>query len=140
VTGLGKRWDTCKVQTFFASDKCKYFVVANLTQDGRTWELIDCFIDAILKDVKGKDAEEDKRLGIVDSDQHMVDKSPWMRRTGWLQEVAGKDMSTIVKKSWTPLKEEEGLQLIWRSVGRVLDTCVDGVTNCVERNWRLISF
>lgn len=52
----------------------------------------------------------------------MVDNSPWMRRTGWLREFAGKDMATIVKKSLKPTKEEEGLQLIWRSVGRVLDS------------------
>ena len=49
-------------------------------------------------------------------------------------------MDAIVNKSWRPTKEEVVLQLIWRSVSRVLDTCVDGVTDCKDRNWRLISF
>ena len=160
VIRLGKRWDSCKVQTFFVSNKRKYFVVADLTDDDATDDdatddgmsdddvtdsermsgSIDHFIDAILKDAENKDVEENEQLGLVDINQHMVDKSPWMRRTGWLWEFAGKDMGAIVKKSWRPTKEEQGLQLIWRSIGRVLDTCVDGVTDCVERNWRLISF
>ena len=53
---------------------------------------------------------------IVDMNQHMVDKSPWMRRTEWQLEFAGKDMATIVNKSRRPTKDEEGLQLTWRSV------------------------
>lgn len=100
----------------------------------------DKSITAMIDRAKEMDKEKDEQLGIVDIDQHMVDKSPWMRRTGWLREFAGKDMVTIVKKSWKPTKDEAWLQLIWKSVGRVLDTCVDGVTDCTERNWRLISF
>jgi hypothetical protein len=139
----GSRWQQRKVHTFFKSDKKKYFVVTPIVEQpgpessGAT--LDDC-IKALLNKVESIDVEEDKQLGIVDANQHMVDKSPWIRRTGWLREFAGKDMATIVKKSWRLTKDEEGLQLIWRSVGRVLDTCVDGVTDCVERNWRLISF
>ena len=94
----------------------------------------------MLDEAKGIDAAEEERLGIVDTDQYMVDKLPWMQRTSWLQEFAEKDMGAIVKKSWRPMKNEAELQLIWKSVGRVLDTCVEGVTDCVERNWRLISF
>jgi len=101
---------------------------------------VDHFITAMLNEAKRMDAEEDERLEIVDVDQHMVDKSPWMRRTGWLGEFAGKDIGAIVKKSWRSMKDEEEVQLIWKSVGRVLDSCVDGVTDSMERNWRLIAF
>src|SRR5277367_6379304 len=94
----------------------------------------------MLSKAKQEDLEEDEQLGIVDANQHMVDKSPWMRRTGWLREFGGKDKVMIVKKSWRQMKNEEALQVIWRSVSRVLDTCVNGVVDCTNRNWRLISF
>ena len=99
---------------------------------------IDQLIEALLTEAVDKDKEEDRQLSVADRDQYMVDKSPWMRRTGWLREFAGKDIVTIVKKSWRPTKDEAGLQLIWKSVDRVLDTCVDGVKNCTDRNWMLI--
>ena len=101
---------------------------------------IDGLLEAMLEEAKRKDTEEDERLSVVDADQHLVDKSPWMRRTEWPRQFTGKDMATIVKNSLRPTKEEVGLQLIWRNIDRVLDTCVDGVTDCTERNWRLISF
>ena len=44
---------------------------------------------------------------------------------------------TIVKNSWRPTKDEAGLQLIWKSIDRVLDTCVDGVKNYMDRNYLL---
>jgi len=47
-------------------------------------ESINDWIDELLVEASAKDKAEDELLGIVDADQHMVDKSPWMRRTGWL--------------------------------------------------------
>src|SRR5277367_5813249 len=97
----GRRWQEQSVQTFFKSDECKYFVVIKPMEGEREGVgTIDHFITAMLEEAKGKDAEEDERLDVVDTDQHMVDKSPWMRRTGWLREFARKDMMTMVKKSW----------------------------------------
>jgi hypothetical protein len=131
------------VQTFFAGNGRKYFVVTPVHErgdGGRTSSAIDRLVEALLEEAKRKDAAEDERLGIVDTDQHTVDKSPWMRRTGWLREFAGKDMAMIIKKSLRPTKDEAGLQLIWRSVGSVLDTCMDGVRDCMDRNWMLVLF
>src|SRR5277367_930109 len=48
LTGLGKRWEGCKVQTFFASDKCKYFVIASGTEEEGTSSTIDHFIHTLL--------------------------------------------------------------------------------------------
>ena len=73
---------------------------------------MDELIDGLLTKVRQQDLEEDEQLGMVDANQQMVDKSPWMRRMGWLREFARKDMMTIIKKSWRPTKDEEGLQLI----------------------------
>ena len=79
-------------------------------------------------------------MGIVDANQHMVDKSPWMRRTRWLREFAGKDMNAIVKKNQKLTKDEQELLVIWKSVGRLMDRGVNGVRDCTERNRSLISF
>jgi len=136
----GQRWKERKVQTFFPSNKRRYFVVVEPGTEQDQLPTIDRLIEALLTEGVDKDKEEDEQLGMVDRDQYMVDKSPWMRRTGWLREFGGKDMATIVKKSWRPTKDEAWLQSIWKSVGRVLDTCVDGVADCTERNWKLISF
>jgi hypothetical protein len=101
---------------------------------------IDGLLEAMLEEAKRKDTEEDERLSVVDANQHLVDKSPWMRRTEWPRQFTGKDMATIVKNSRRTTEEEAGLQLIWTSIDRVLHTCVNGVMDCTERNWRLISF
>ena len=139
IKARGSKWSIHKVQTFFINNMSRYFVVEP-KMEREQMSTIDRLIDGLLIEATMKDKEEDELLGIVDADQHMIDKSPWMRRTGWLREFAGKNMVMIVKKSWRPLKNEEALQVIWRSVGRVLDTCVNGVVDCTNRNWRLITF
>jgi hypothetical protein len=128
VKACGMGWEVGKVQTLFQGNHKKYFIVRLHTIEAPK-QPVD---DWMLRRAKEQDAEEDERLGIVDANQHMLDKSLWMRRTWWLREFTGKNMTMIVKKSWRPSKEEEGLQLIWRSVGGVLDTCVDGVIEELE--------
>ena len=114
---VGQQWVGRKVQTWFNGPNRRYFVVTTQIAEASTpqSQLINDWIDELLAEASAKDKAEDELLGVVDADQHMVDKSPWMRRTGWLWEFAEKDMVTIVKNSWRPTKEELGLQLIWRS-------------------------
>src|SRR5947207_14400831 len=69
-----------------------------------------------------------------------MDKSPWMRRTRWLRDFAGRGMNEIVKKSWKSTKEEASLRGIWKSVKRVMNRCEKGVRDCADRNWSLILF
>ena len=99
---MGQNRRQAEVQTFFASDGCHYFVVTAMCQQdkrGLTPLTIDYLVEAMLEEARQKDMEEDEQLGIVDMDQHMVDRSPWM---DWQREFTGKDMVTIVKKSWRP--------------------------------------
>jgi hypothetical protein len=73
------------VQTFFKSDKTKYFVVTPIVErrglepSGRMVE--DC-IKGLLEEAEIMDVAEDEQLGVIWANQYMVDKSPWMRRTG----------------------------------------------------------
>ena len=85
TTAQRKKWNLCKVQTFLPKNQGEYFVVSQMEDevDQRTEvDSVDKSIAAMIDRAKEMDEEEDERLGIVDIDQHMVDKSPWMRRTG----------------------------------------------------------
>ena len=71
------------VQTFFRGNHCKYFVVTPLPvqggEDKVTPSTIDHLVDIMLEQAEKRDTEEDMQLRIVDANQYMVDKSPWMR-------------------------------------------------------------
>ena len=65
----GRRWRLGKVQTFFAGNGRKYFVVTPMHERGDggcTPSAIDRLVEALLEEAKQKDAAEDERLGIVD--------------------------------------------------------------------------
>jgi hypothetical protein len=83
----GKRWNECTVQTFLPKNQGHHFIVSQMEDEvdqGTDVSSVDKFITAMLNAAKEVDKQEDEQLGIVDADQHMVDKSPWMRQTGWL--------------------------------------------------------
>jgi hypothetical protein len=113
----GTRWLERKRQTFFISDKRKYFIVTPSAVEtvvtGASSVRLDGFIDALLKEANKKDVKEDERLGTVDASQYMVDKSPWMRCTGWLREFAGRDMNVIVERSRKQTKNQVEFQALW---------------------------
>ena len=60
-------------------------------------------------------AEEDKKFGIIDAKQHMVDKFPWMRLTGWLREFAEKDIDMIAWKNQKRARDGQGLKRFGRA-------------------------
>ena len=80
----------------------------------------------LLAEAKGLDKVEELQLEMVDQEQNMVDKTPWMRRTGWAKEFAGRDMAAVGKRSQKPTKDEQELHSVWQSVHRVLNQCVAG--------------
>jgi hypothetical protein len=49
-------------------------------------------------------------------------------------------MNIIVGKSKKSTKEEGTLQVVWTSIMRLMNYCMDGVKDCGERNWSLIGF
>jgi len=71
----------------------------------------------------------------------MVDLTPWLRRTGWPTQFAGREMDILVGKAGTPTKGEKELLLVCKSVERlIVKRCGNGVLDCVLRNWSLILF
>jgi hypothetical protein len=139
----GDWWQQAMVQTFFKSDKTKYFVVTPIVErrgPEPSRRMVEDCIKALLEEAEIMDVAEDEQLGVVEANRYMMDKSPRMRRTGWLREFGGKDMNVIVGKSKKPTKEEGVLQVVWTSVMRLMNHCVEGVQDCGERNWSLIAF
>ena len=87
-----------------------------------------------------RDAEKKRKLRIVKKDPQAVDKSPWMRRTAWLQEFGGKNMEVIARMGLAATGDEHGLLLVSSSVARVFERCVDGIADCWRRRWLLLLF
>jgi superfamily II DNA helicase RecQ len=139
----GPRWQTCYVQTFFQGPARNYFVVApvNMEEGMETQDMTtDQCIQVMLDKAKEKDIEEGKETGVMDENYHAVDKTPWMRRTGWLRDFASRNMKVVAHLSQKPEKDEPELELIWRSVERVISRSMGGVEDCSARGWRLIPF
>ena len=66
---------------------------------------------------------------------------PWLRRTGWLEDFAGKDMKVIVEKASKPGSEEKELLGVWKSVVLTVRKCVEGARDCAKvRRWESIMF
>jgi hypothetical protein len=66
---------------------------------------------------------------------------PWLRRTGWLEDFAGKDMKVIAEQARKPGPEEKELLGVWKSVVRIVKKCVEGARDCHRvRRWENIMF
>jgi hypothetical protein len=79
---------------------------------------------------------------IVPPESLHIDKSvPWLRRTGWLHDFAGKDMKVIAEKARKPGMEEKELLMVWKSVVRTINKCIAGARDCARvRRWDSIMF
>jgi hypothetical protein len=66
---------------------------------------------------------------------------PWLRRTGWLEDFAGKDMKVIVEKGCKPGPDEKELLGVWMSVVCTVRKCIEGARDCARvRRWESIMF
>jgi hypothetical protein len=54
-------------------------------------------IEELIEMAKQKDRERNTARDIVDTEQHKVDKTPWLRRTEWPQIFSGKDIIALDK-------------------------------------------
>jgi hypothetical protein len=69
---------------FFAGKLTKYFPV-----DVDATTTANPNIEELIKMAKQKDRERNAARDIVDTEQHKVDKTPWLRRTEWPQMFSG---------------------------------------------------
>ena len=88
-------WQSCWVQTFLAKNHGGYFVV-EVDEDRITWarvrararanEMIDQEledeVEAILERAARLDLEDELKQGIINDNTQVVDRTPWLVRTG----------------------------------------------------------
>jgi len=93
-------------------------------------------IEELLLVAKRKDGERNSTRDVLETEQHKVDNTPWLRRTLWPRMFTGKDMKELVSGISKPRTEDVILTRAWDSVMRVI--CIrgmDGVKDCSTRGW-----
>jgi len=98
-------------------------------------------IEELIDIAKQKDGERNSARDIVDTEQHKVDNTPWLRRTLWPRMFSGKDMKEMVVGISKPKTDEIILSRAWNSALRLI--CVrgmNGVADCSTRGWMKLLF
>jgi len=134
-------WQACTVQTFFKrNQERKYFRVNATAEPASVSNELDPLVQKLLEGAAKVDLNAVQAGTIVAPESLRIDKLvPWLRRTGWLQDFAGKDMKVIAKKARKPGLEETELLMVWQSVVRTINKCVDGARDCARvRRWDTI--
>ncbi len=96
-------------------------------------------IESGLMEAHQRDTEYQQGLNVIMDTATMVDKSPWIRRTGWTESFIGQDMDKLVRATDSP-GVDDAIYSIWTGVERLLRRCGDGVRDCGRRNWTNIGF
>ena len=90
---------------------------------------------------KQKDGERNAARDVVDTEQHKVDNTPWLRRTLWPKMFSGKDMKELVVGISKPRTDEVSLLRAWNSALRMISVRgMDGVKDCSTRGWMKLLF
>ena len=121
-----------KSQAFFQGPNRKYFVVtipegyplAESTHSSGLQNLIE----SVLQEASKRDTTQ-KVLHEVSDVQFLVSETAWLRHTGWDRIFVGKDMAKLVELTSKATK-----------CGASYSNCVNGVQDCVDRNWSLVPF
>jgi hypothetical protein len=136
-------WEGCTLQSFFKpSNERKYFRVNITAEPMSDNNGMDPLVQKLLECVEKVDLNHGKADTTVPLESLRINKLvPWLRRTGWLEDFAGKDMKVIAEKARKPGLEEKELLGVWKSVVRTVRKCVEGARDCIRvRRWESIMF
>lgn len=136
-------WQACTVQTFFKRPhERKYFRVNTTAEPTSDNNGVDPLVQKLLECAEKVDLNDGQADTTVPLESLRIDKLvPWLRRTGWLEDFAGKDMKVIAEKARKPGPEEKELLGVWKSVVRTVWKCVEGARDCARvRRWESIMF
>ena len=94
----------CTVQTFFGSSKdIKYFRVNTMPNPTSTMSGVDLLVQKLMEYTEKIDLKKGQADTVVPLESLRIDKlSPWLRRAGWLENFARKDMKMITEKGRKP--------------------------------------
>ena len=81
-----------------------------------------------------------KKIEIINENSYTMNKMLWIQCMKWLWEFIDKNMNIIIKKNYKSMKKKEELLLIFQSIERILQYCMNEMMNCMKYNWMMISF
>jgi hypothetical protein len=105
---------------------------------------MDILVQQLLDRAEELEQEAERRMYEIHDQNILQELSPWLRRTGWTKRFDGRNMKDLNDLLIEPKRGPEApenpnkLRYVWESVGRVIGRCWDGVTDCWERDWKLI--
>jgi len=88
--------------------------------------------------LKGKEARLDK--DVVKDDKGKTETSPWLGRMDWKQTLLDRDMKRLVGLADKKTASEPALELVKKSVHRVIENGLEGVRDLDSRGWNEIRF
>jgi hypothetical protein len=139
-------WKDCKLQSFFNKPNIRYMLIEltnyryfKVTVEEDMELPIDRLMESSLEEAYRRDEEFQHGLNHIMDTATMVDKSPWIRRTGWTESFIGRDMDKLVEAIDSP-GMNDAIYAIPKGVERLLRRCGDGVRDCERRNWTNIGF
>lgn len=100
---------------------------------------VEMLIESGLMEAHHQDIQFQLELNHIVDTGTMVDKSPWLRRTGWTESFIGQDMDRLVQAMDSP-GMDDAIYSVWKGMERLLRRCGDGVRDCEWRNWTNIGF
>lgn len=132
-------WEIIKVQTFFRGRNLKWFEVESRLQKAPMSDTIEGSLKSILKLARQKDKEKLKTNIISMVTNRRTESSPWLRRTGWIELLEGKDMTVLCNYTLNEERDSEENAII-ASVKRVIERCISGVRDLEKRGWSKVRF
>jgi len=127
------------IQTFFQGRDTKYFAVINDHPPLNNSDKIN-LLNQMLESAKLKDKELRSERDIVKEDKGKTENSPWLGRTNWKNMFLGRDMRRLVGFANKDVSLEPQLELVKKSVHRVIENCLKGVQDLDVRGWDEIRF
>ena len=125
----GRVWEAAALQTFFSGPYRRYFEVSRGLPAqrqgcaGDAGGALDLAVDRLLETSERAVAEAAQAAVRVPDDVPPAESSPWLRKTRWARQFAGRDLGAIAATAVRPGRDETGLRCVWESAEQVLARC-----------------
>src|SRR5262245_31283002 len=133
----GKKWITHNVQTIFDRPNRKYFPVSTIPLVGL--HTIDVFLQQALTMAAVKDQEELRQNNTIIEEPHQR-ITPWLNRSGWLEMLAGQNMTELYPLTSARTDEEENFKCVRTNIESLIKECLNGVKVLDKRGWNRLRF
>jgi len=127
------------MQTFFQGKDLKYFAVTVVNPQPSVCNKTN-LVNQMLERAKVKDKKLCLERDILKDDKGKTENSPWLGRTDWKRVFVGRDMRRLVGFTNKDVALEPELELVKKSVYRIIEKGLEGVKDLDARGWNEIRF